>query len=382
MENVYSCVINAVRYAVCGQAFETKDVDFDAVFECGRRHGVENMIYVALKENELDVPGHIMSKFEQEYQKAIMSEAVQAIELENLSLRFEAAGIDHIPLKGSVIKYLYPMPDYRKSGDIDILIKPTDEKKAVDILVSAGYKIIDGGDAHDIHISYFKPPMMLVELHRALIRKKNRAYDFCSRVWENVSLDEGTQHRYSLSDEFLYVYLIAHLAKHLYSGGAGIRLISDMFLAYSKLDMDSDKLFEFLEKAQLADINKMVLKLTDRWFKGTEVNDKNIDLLENIVLTGGSFGNTETKKIIDGNISQKARIGRFFKMIFPPKSALLGKYRVLKKYSFLLPVIWVYRAFKLLLFKMESVMTDIKANFDTQEKNDNYSEILKAVCDK
>ena len=382
MDNIYSCIIKAVRYAVCGQSFKPGDIDFDAVFECAKRHGVENMIYVALRDLNITVPVPVMSKFEQEYQKAIMSEAVQAIELESLSMQMDASEIDHIPLKGSVIKYLYPMPDLRKSSDIDILIKPQSEKKAIDILVSNGYSLIEDGDTHDIHITYYRPPMLLLELHRALIRSKNRAYAFCESVWENVSLCENTQHRYEMSNEFMYVYLMAHLAKHLYSGGGGIRLITDIYLAHSKLVMDSHKLNTFLKKAQLTDINEMVLKLADRWFKGTETDDKNIDLLENIVLTGGSFGNTDTKKIIDGNVSEKTKFRRFFKMIFPPRFALVGKYPVLKKYGFLLPVVWIYRAFSLFVFKRNSVMTDIKATFDIQDKDDTYSELLKAVCDK
>ena len=383
MESTYSYIVKIIRYVLCGQAFELgADTDFQRIYECSKRHGIENIVYVGLKDLNAPVPCEIMAKLEEEYQKAIMTEAVQAIELENLSSQFDEAGIDHIPLKGSVIKYLYPMPDFRKSGDIDILIKPADEKTAMDIIAGDGYSLIEDGDAHDIHISCFKPPMMLIEIHRALVRNKNRAYGFCSGVWENVSLCEGTKHRYKMSDEFLYVYLLAHLSKHISTGGAGIRLIADMYFANNKLDLDSDKLNLFLEKAQLTDINKMVLKLTARWFDGVYENDASTDILENLVLTGGSFGNTETKKIIDGNISKRKRISRFFKMIFPSKTSLLGKYPVLKRHGFLLPLVWIHRAFILLLFKRNSVMADIKENFDVQDIDNEYSELFKAVCDQ
>ncbi len=383
MEQIHQYTIKLIRYVLNGDIPQLPEgIDFEAIFAFSKSHGIENMVYVGLKDCKVPVPEPVMSKFRQEYEKAIMSEAVQAIELENLSLQFEESGIDHIPLKGSVIKYMYPMPDYRKSGDIDILIKPCDEAKAVDVLAANAYKLADAGDAHDIHISYCKPPMLLIELHRALVRSKNRAYDFCNSVWENAIQCENSKHRYEMPDEFMYVYLVAHLAKHLYSGGGGIRLITDIYLANSKLNFDGDKLDMFLKKAQLTDINEMVLKLADRWFNGSENADMNIDLLENIVLTGGSFGSTDTKKLIDSNISYKTKLNKFIHMIFPSERALLDKYPVLKKYPVLLPLIWVYRWFKLLLFKRKSVISDIKDNFDTEEKDAKYNEILNAVCDK
>ena len=165
MGQIHKYIIELIRYVLNGDMpILPENIDFENLFLFSKSHGVENMVYVGLKGCNIPVPEPVMSKLEQEYQKAIMSEAVQAIELESLSMQMDASEIDHIPLKGSVIKYLYPMPDYRKSGDIDILIKRCDEKKATDILVANGYKLADDGDAHDIHISYFKSRCIIMHL--------------------------------------------------------------------------------------------------------------------------------------------------------------------------------------------------------------------------
>ena len=77
------------------------------------------------------MPEKIDALFAEDYDANIMLEATQALELENLAEEFEKAEIDYMPMKGSVVKYLYAMPDYRKSGDIDILIRPEDKKRII-----------------------------------------------------------------------------------------------------------------------------------------------------------------------------------------------------------------------------------------------------------
>ncbi len=44
----------------------------------------------------------------------------------------------HVPLKGSIIKNMYPSIDMRTMSDMDILIKREDAKKVHDILIEMG----------------------------------------------------------------------------------------------------------------------------------------------------------------------------------------------------------------------------------------------------
>ena len=57
---------------------------------------------------------------------------MQQLELENVMAHFEKEGIDYVPLKGWIIKNLYPKPDMRSMCDVDILIRDEDKKKIFD----------------------------------------------------------------------------------------------------------------------------------------------------------------------------------------------------------------------------------------------------------
>ncbi len=385
MKDIYSYAMKLVRYVLCGNAtVSDENADFEKLFEFAKYHSIESMIYVGLRDSGTIVPNSIMTKFKEIYNGAIVFDTMQDMALREISNEFENAGIDYIPLKGSLLKNYYPMPDYRKSGDIDILIKPEDEPEVMRIMEKLGYCSMEEFEAHDIHLTYQKEPYLTIEIHRQLVRNNNRAYPLCSKVWDNVSLAENAKHRYNMNAEFLYVYLIAHLAKHIYSGGAGIRLITDIWVMREKFVFDDEKLDRYLQQADLVEINKMIIKLTDRMFKA-DINteeDENISLLESIVIEGGSFGSDETRLIIDSNKAYKSRAMRIISMIFPPAKALLTKYPVLKKHAFLLPVIWVYRAFRLLIYKRERVSKKMKNSLDISKKNSAFDEIINAVCDK
>ncbi|MGN0161970.1 MAG: nucleotidyltransferase family protein, partial [Candidatus Ornithomonoglobus sp.] len=117
MEQIYDYTIKLIRYVLNGDVPELpENVDFEKLFAFGRSHGVENMLYVGLRDLKINVPTEIMKQFRTAYEIQIMVEATQALEYECLCEIFEEADIDFLPLKGIVIRNLYPMPDYRKSG--------------------------------------------------------------------------------------------------------------------------------------------------------------------------------------------------------------------------------------------------------------------------
>lgn len=67
-----------------------------------------------------------------------------------------------------MIKKLYPVENYRSSGDIDILIKDSDFEKSCKVLESLGYKTFEKPNkGNDYHISYEKNSVH-IELHSSL----------------------------------------------------------------------------------------------------------------------------------------------------------------------------------------------------------------------
>lgn len=382
MEQINKYTIKLIRYVLNGDMPTLpENIDFEALFAFSKSHGVENMVYVGLRDLKIEVPETTLKKFKDAYESSIMVEAVQTLELEAISEIFEEKNIPHIPLKGSVVKYLYPMPDYRKSGDIDILIHREDEHKIESIMKEFGYTSDEDFEGHDVHYAYKKPPFMEIEIHRRLVRESNRASDFCMKVWDNVHRKDGTEYSYLMSNEFLYVYLMAHLGKHIYSGGAGIRLISDIWIMRNKTELDMTLVKKYLKEANLVEIDKMVVGLVNRWFADTP-GDENTLILEKVVMTGGSFGNAETRKLITDNDPNNKKGKNFIKMLFPSAKSMYGKYPVLKTKKYLLPFIWIHRAFFLIISKRERVSGKLKSNFSTEMKTEKLNDIMDAVSDK
>ena len=383
MEPIYDYAVKLIKYVLTGDIPGLPEqIDFEKLFAFGKSHGVENMLYVGLRDLKIDVPVDNMKMFQTAYEMQIMVEATQALELDALTEEFEEQGIDNIPLKGSVIKYLYPTPDLRKSGDIDILIHPEDINTTNKILLEYGYVLEEGTEHHEVHVSFIKKPFMKIEVHKRLVRHNSRANKFCESVWDNAITEEGKKHLYRMNNEFLYTHLITHLAKHLFLGGAGIRLITDIFLVREKLILDNVKLDQYLKSANLIEINNMILQLIKKWFFDDYIFDQDIDLLEQIVLKGGSFGSLEMRNTMFASSSLNSKLIKYFLMIFPGKSNLVGKYPILKSKPYMLPVIWLHRFFSLIIFGRGRIAKETIRNFNNSNADNDIKKIVKAVKDK
>lgn len=363
MEKIYDYTIKLIRYVLKGDVPSLpENIDFERLYTFGKSHGVENMMYAALRDLKIDVPKNVMQKFYYSYLMSIKIDTLQTMELEKIGNAFEEAGIDYIPLKGSVVKHFYPMTHYRKSGDIDVLIHSGDQEKARKILENIGYKFNYICEKYDVHFRFTKEPFLCLEVHRKLIKQDNRAYSFLSEVWNYAAVCDESNHKYELDINFLYVHLIAHIAKHLYNGGAGLRLFTDIWIFQIKKLIDSEKVKDYLKEANLLEIENYIVKLINRWFHGEKIIDDVLDTLELFVFKGGSFG-TINQKINLAAMGEKDYSkfkknfwkAKFLKYIFEPYAYMKQKYPILINHSWLLPVMWIYRLVLIPFKEMEKV---------------------------
>lgn len=387
MEIIYIYTIKLIRYVLNGDIPELpENIDFEALYTFGRGHGVENMLYVGLRDLNISVTNETMEKFKTAYEMQIMVEAVQALELEAIGEAFEEAGIDYIPLKGSVVKYLYPMPDYRKSGDIDILIKEEAQESACGLAEKLGYKYNYIFNKHDVHFEFEKPPYMILELHRRLVGESNRAYGFARQIWNYANLTDGHKHRYELDINYMYVYLIAHIAKHLSGGGAGIKLINDIWLMKKENRLDREKTAYLLNIARLTEIEEYISELIGRWYHDIDKNDTVIDTLEAFVLRGGSFGTAVGQLSIRASDSEdkrayvrRSKLKSLKKDIFEPYDYMLEKYPILKNHKYLLPIMWIYRWLCLPFQSMDKVKSHLNGYMHNKIRTDENLRIIYAA---
>ena len=72
---------------------------------------------------------------------AVVGSVNRIADFEELSATLSANGIEHMPVKGYYLRRLWPAPEMRTFGDIDILIHPHDRQRTHELMKSLGYAV-------------------------------------------------------------------------------------------------------------------------------------------------------------------------------------------------------------------------------------------------
>ena len=147
-----------------------------------------------------------------------------------------AEGIDAVILKGDSVARLYPTPDLRVSGDIDVLLKKEDIPSAEAFLLSCGYQ---KSEIPNDHHTVLKKKNVKFELHEAPagIPTGKAGVAVAAlladtlKTARTVALNDVTFPIPAQQDQALI--LLLHMQQHLREGGLGLRQLIDwaLFLA-------------------------------------------------------------------------------------------------------------------------------------------------------
>ena len=201
-------------------------VDWNQLVELSSIHSVCGIIYLSLKEknvNRKNLMDYLQSRFNKESGFAIRQQIVYD---RTLSL-FEKYGIKNVVSKGYVLKKLYPNEEVRTMGDMDILISEENSKKTDEMLKENGYTI---DNVFVNEIGYAKSGCA-IEIHTSLMDDDlGNDFDYSSYFKEKskYALPYRGEYTYVLKNEDHLIYLLAHIAKHFYNEGCGIRMIMDI----------------------------------------------------------------------------------------------------------------------------------------------------------
>lgn len=271
----------------------------------------------------------------------------QVEDLKQLVAAFEKAGIKNQPMKGACLKFMYPSPEMREMGDLDILIAEDRMEEAGKIMGEFGYSLSQSIKHHDI---YFKKPFLIVELHRSMYDKTvdGNQYEYF-KSFDKAILKEGKQYTYDFNKEDFYVYMIAHMAKHFYVMGCGPRNLIDVYIYLEKYgkELDRDYINKELEKCGILEFTEHIEKLAYIWLEGKE-SSKLYDDMFQYMLDSGIYGKDANgiwhkfadKKFNDKKIT-KFQLKKWY--FFPPLSYMAEYYPWLENHHFLLPVAWFIR---------------------------------------
>lgn len=157
-----------------------------------------------------------------------------------------------------------------------------------------------------------------------------------------------------------FLFLCFHLAKHLCSTGAGIRMILDiaLYVRHYQKQMNWDYIWREADKLKLKDFIKNMLFICHKWFHielSTSLPQMDLQtqtIFEEYVLSGGVFGFERDDGIrrLRKGIREEGRNGNFLVkkrallyMAFPDREHMKAFVPALEKHPVLLPLAWVKR---------------------------------------
>ena len=271
--------------------------------------------------------------------------------------QLEEAGIDHILMKGSVLKELYPVPELRTFNDIDLVIRPCDRKKCDERMLSLGYQRKDDWEPV---FSYVQGDL-LVEIHTDImeidVSDKADYRGYFQKMWENTLEDHP--HSYRFTPEFHFLYLLTHIAKHVHGSGAGARMYLDIaaFIRHYGENLDWEWIHNQLVQLNLDTFAGVVFTAVENWFgiscpmAYTAVSQAVLEHFTAYTMEAGIFGHqnrdaalAKLKHSDPGVSGNKAR--QFLKEAFPSAKTIQSRYTYLQDKPWLLPAAWVHRLIK------------------------------------
>ena len=320
-------------------------------------------------------------------QKAVISEK----KYQELSGQLSRMGIDHLPFKGILVKDLYPVPELRTFGDIDIVIRPEDRERSHALMQQLHYRATV--DFEPVYI--YEREREVYEIHTSImaVNMTNRAdyIGYFQNLWKYAK--ETDNHVWAFTPEFHFVYLISHIAKHIYGSGAGIRMYLDLafYIKHMGKTMDWAWIQAEVKKLALDRFFYLTLDATKRWFgvelpiTVPETEEALFQRFTDFTMESDVFGYTGRSRgeqeVFKAGVHAKdgVRYQALKKSLFPSANVLKSRYTYLQNHPWLLPVAWVDRLIRnagSLERKLEESKEILTVKDETiQERNEFYHKI-------
>lgn len=319
----------------------------------------------------LSLPADLQMAWLQEAVSSSASQIIQANELSRICKILADENIKYTVLKGITCRRYYPNPNSRPSGDEDIIIDWRDYKKCDKLLLDNGYDCEDNYDFNDIENKreahyIHKEGLLYLEVHFNAIGRENQRQERLNASFEDV-FNHTVVMNYEeyqltvLEPTYQIMHLLSHFYRHLYECGVGVRQMLDilMTLRAEYQNVNWNALKKFLDETRMNKIFATILNTGKKYFNmdlsfvPEMLWNEEIDpepLLEDMI-DGGIYGHgDDNKRKLAGNFTLDIDTNQsnIFKVLFPPKARLAGRYPILNRHPSLYLVLDVARWFEIL----------------------------------
>jgi len=328
--------------------------DWDYLAKTIIDRGIAPLLYIKLSllANSHLIPKPITAKLQQSYYITLSRSTILYEHFKLLAGQFLANGIELIALKGIYLsEWLYQDIGLRQMSDIDLLVKPEDGEKALEVLAGMGYQS-NGEDESDSDVKYGEvvhyTPLVLngvaIEVHIKLHQDNEKYRVLVAKLWENATpVTVNNIKVLTLNAYDLLIHTCIHLDKHFQQGHVQFTCFSDVT---NLLEQNSDT-FDWVElenTCKLYNCDKEVFKyilLVNKYMQATvpaAIISKYTNTLtikeEELFLKylSGFIGFTTGMHRHFGNFqhitSFQDKVRYFFRIIFPTKKFMLTKFQL------------------------------------------------------
>lgn len=334
-------VIGLIHAAIVGEGTPpSADFDWARALTVAQKHNIAAILYYGALNSGVAADSPAMQALFASTCRSMVLSQRQIYELDRLTAVFEEEQIHYMPLKGALLKAVYPMPEMRTMGDADILIRLDQYPTIEAIMQRLGYRF-----EHETgHEFVWSNGSLLVELHKSIMTQVNKDfYSYFDTGWKIAHPVEGC-FRYEMTAEDFYLYAFVHFTKHYRVSGIGIKHLLDLWV-YDRAHPELNRAYiaAELDKMHLSRFYGYVLDTIAAWFESGAPSAQT-DVITNLLFESGQYG-TEDMAVISRAMRDDggSKAQKVWKSLFLPYDTMKERYAFLKKCPVALPVFWVVR---------------------------------------
>ncbi len=337
MQAEYRLLIDLIRSQLSGTPVTLpEELDIQAFMDACQAHRLEPFAFLGL-QGQTDFPAEHMKILEAAYSRALFRDTQFDYHRQQLARILTEKEIPHVFLRGICLKQDYPIPALRTMSDMDILVYPESFPLIRQSMEQLGAQFRECDGNHRTY--WFADSRVEIEFHPNLIHVASPVATGANPGWQYVPA--GQQ---EMTPEGFYVSVLAHLASHFASGGAGIRFVLDIWVCrhLRKAQPDRQGLEQELSRIGLLDFARQIETLAEHWFSGVPGE---LEELENYIFTSGSHGIPE-RAMFNAAALAGSSTKALWKKAFYPRQELETRFDWAAGRPWLLPAAWLVRSFR------------------------------------